>query len=137
MRTSFGLGRAALAVAVLALAAVPLAASAIPPSPDWFRTWVADPPNGGLIRLVISESPRGPVAEAWGECHPADCAWGTVKLTVSPNGFDAGAIYTSSFDINHLSMRLSPNHRTLHVVERVHFIDGSGRPDYSKEVRLR
>ena len=136
MLKSFGLARVVLAAAVLALAAIPLAASAAP-SPAWFRTWVADPANGGLVRLVISEGPRGPVAEAWGECQPAACAWGTVKLVVSPNGMDTGAIYTTSFSTNHLSLRLAPNGQTLHVVERVHFIDGSGRPDYSKEVRLR
>jgi hypothetical protein len=136
MQKSFGLARAALAAAVLALAALPLVASA-EPNPAWFRTWVADPANGGLVRLVISETPRGPVAEAWGQCHPAACAWGTVRLVVSPNGQDAGAIYTTSFSTNHLSLRLTPNGQTLHVVERVHFIDNSGRPDYSKEVRLR
>jgi hypothetical protein len=129
---------AALAAASLATMALPLAASAdIPAPPAFVRTWVAAPANGGMVRLAVHRSPNGPLGTAWGECQPAACAWGTVPMHFSPDGVDAGAVWTTPFSVDHVAFQLSPSGRSLFVTENVHFTDNSGRADYTHQVRLR
>jgi hypothetical protein len=55
----------------------------------------------------------------------------------SPDGVDAGAVWTTPFSVDHVAFQLSPSGRSLFVTENVHFTDNSGRADYTHQVRLR
>ena len=66
--------------------------------------WVSvSPRTRGLTRIVITAEPDGYIVEAWGRCHPADCAWGRTALTrvgknVEDDSFTSGyAVWEPGF----------------------------------------
>jgi hypothetical protein len=125
----------ALAAAMISAWALPAAAAPLPAA--WVRTWFADPGDRGMVRLTVERTPDGVlVAVAWGACHPNVCLWGSVPLKYSPDGVHAAAVWTSPYSIEHVAFHLSRDGQTLTAVERAHFTDHSGRPDYVVTVPL-
>ena len=97
--------------------------------------WVSmSPRTRGLTKVVIAAEARGYSVEAWGRCHPTDCAWGRRLLTpvgedVEDTSFDSGfAEWTPPFAIKYLMFSIDK--RMLRVETVTIFRDRSGRSSY-------
>jgi hypothetical protein len=87
---------------------------------DWYNV---DSATRDITRITISVS-GGIVAHTYGACVPTACDWGTVP--VSTAGTD---VYHFSFAIKRQTIQRYG--AELRVISRTHFIDGSGRADYT------
>jgi hypothetical protein len=93
-------------------------------------TWVnVDPNTRDITHLIIAGNTDGSYSiHVYGACHPTDCDWNVVPLSLSSNR-TASAIYTFSFAVKSLSISMDGSQ--LRADTFTHFTDGSGRPDYS------
>ena len=94
--------------------------------------WVSiSPRTRGITRILITSESDGHVVEAWGRCHPTDCAWGRTALTrvaksVAHDSFKSGfAVWEPGFASKHVM--LSIDRRMLRVETVTIFRDGSRR----------
>ena len=108
--------------------------------------WVnVNPSTSGLTKLRIKRLGGIVRVNAFGQCHPTDCNWGTV------NGFAFGpsvsvhpflstrtlvASYKPSFARKMLIIERAGSNR-LRVKVLTRFVDGSGRKPYSKTYLLK
>lgn len=97
--------------------------------------WVSmSPRTRGITRMVITSEPDGHIVEAWGKCHPSDCAWGRTGLTrvgksVEDRTFTSGyAVWEPSFASKHVLLSLEQ--RVLRVETVTVFRDRSRRSSY-------
>ena len=97
--------------------------------------WVSmSPRTRGITKIVITSESDGHVVEAWGRCHPTDCAWGRTALTrvgksVEDNSFTSGyAIWEPGFASKYVL--LSIDRRMLRVETVNVFRDRSRRSSY-------
>ncbi|MDI1242962.1 MAG: hypothetical protein PSX80_13690, partial [bacterium] len=88
----------------------------------------------GITRIVITLETDGHAVEAWGKCHPTDCAWGRTPLTrvgksVEDRSFTSGyAIWEPGFASKYVLLSLD---RRMLRVETVNvFRDRSSRSSY-------
>ena len=101
-----------------------------------------DPQTRGLKAMQIGLQDNQMLMLAWGACHPNPCTWGQARVSllapgVSSSDVSAGtAVYKTSFAIRRLTIRPA-RHRTLEVEVMTHFIDNSGRSDYTNTERFR
>jgi hypothetical protein len=103
--------------------------------------WVNEDPNtGGLSSLQIEVRGRRLRIQAWGKCHPTDCAWGFVQATVHAASVGANPIesaeaastlYITSFSQIIMIIRPIDGDR-LRVELFTKFTDESGRADYTR-----
>jgi hypothetical protein len=107
---------ATLAGAALAVSTLPATALANIRT-AWVRTWFADPGGRGLVRLTVERTPSGPVAIAWGTCHPNVCLWGSAPLKYAPDGLHAAAVWTTPSSVEHFAFQLSADGQTLRAIE--------------------
>ena len=97
--------------------------------------WVSiSPRTRGITKIVITSEPDGHIVEAWGKCHPTDCAWGRTGLArlgknVEDQSFTSGyAIWEPGFASKYVLLSLD---RRLLRVETVNvFRDRSRRSSY-------
>ena len=97
--------------------------------------WVAmSPRTRGITKIVITAESDRHIVEAWGRCHPTDCAWGRTELTrigksVEDQTFRSGyAIWEPGFASKYVMISLD---RRLLRVETVNvFRDRSRRSSY-------
>jgi hypothetical protein len=102
--------------------------------------WVNDDPNTrGLTNLQIDVRGRRLRIQAWGKCHPTDCAWGYAVGTVHAASVEANPVenaeaittlYITSFSQTILIIRPLEGDR-LRVEVFTKFTDESGRADYT------
>jgi hypothetical protein len=97
--------------------------------------WVSiSPRTRGITRIVISAESDGHIVEAWGKCHPTDCAWGRTQLTrvgksVEDRSFTSGyAVWEPGFASKHVLLLLE--RRMLRVETVTVFKDRSRRSSY-------
>ena len=108
--------------------------------------WVNEDPNTrGLTSLQIEVRGRRLRIQAWGKCHPTDCAWGYAQgtvhaATVSANPVEhaeaASTLYITSFSQTMMIIRPIEGDR-LRVELFTKFTDDSGRADYTHVETLR
>jgi hypothetical protein len=108
--------------------------------------WVNDDPNtGGLSSLQIEVRGRHLRIQAWGKCHPTDCAWGYAQGTVYAASVQtnpveqaemATTLYITSFSQTILVIRPLEGDR-LRVEVFTKFTDESGRADYTRTETFR
>jgi hypothetical protein len=101
--------------------------------------WVNEDPNtGGLSSLQIEVRGRRLRIQAWGKCHPTDCAWGYAQGTVHAASVGANPIesaeaattlYITSFSQTIMVIRPVEGDR-IRVELFTKFTDESGRADY-------
>ena len=101
-------------------------------------TWKnIDPETGGLTTLRIEVTGTRVRIQAWGQCHPRDCAWGHAEGTAyAPSVSDnlaetaqvVSTIYITSFSQTILVIR--PVDGQLEVEHMTKFTDQSGRASY-------
>ena len=128
--------RSTLAALVLgtALAAPGLqlaqAAHAAPDYASFLGAWSnVNTATAGITRLtVVAYSPSIDQVNVYGKCHPTDCAWGRATL-ISDGILTLSATYHFSFATKYIYMWRDGS--LLRVYSYTHFIDGSGRKDYS------
>jgi len=88
----------------------------------------------GITKIVITSESDGHVVEAWGKCHPSDCAWGWTALTrvgksVEDQSFTSGyAIWEPGFASKYVLLSL--DRRMLRVETINVFKDRSRRSSY-------
>ena len=126
--------RTCLALLVL-LSAAPSAAANIR---QFSGTWKnVDPGTRGLTTLKIDVSGTRVRIQAWGSCHPRDCAWGQAEGTAyAPSVSDnlaetaqvVSPIYVTSFSQTILVIRAVEGQ--LEVESMTKFTDQSGRASY-------
>ena len=104
-------------------------------------SWTNVAPSGGLVKLAIGGTQANPTVEAFGQCSPNPCDWGTVDSVTygssisSAVGATALAPYTFGFKNAQLVIRywLTPvGDERLTVTVYNEFTDGSGRSNYVK-----
>ena len=68
----------------LSAAALLLALNASAYADDLAGEWKNANPQGGLTRVVVTNDAKADTwkIQAWGECLPTDCDWGTIDLQV-------------------------------------------------------
>ena len=108
--------------------------------------WVnEDPGTRGLTSLQIEVRGRRLRIQAWGKCHPTDCAWGYAQgtvhaATVAANPVEhaeaASTLYISSFSQTMMIIRPIDGDR-LRVELFTKFTDESRRADYTHVETLR
>jgi hypothetical protein len=127
--------RIASALLVLLLAAPPASAGIRQFSGTWKNV---DPETGGLTTLRIDVSGTRVRIQAWGKCHPHDCAWGYAEGTAyAPSVADdlaetaqaVSTIYITSFSQTILVIRPAEGGQ-LEVELMTKFTDQSGRASY-------
>jgi hypothetical protein len=97
--------------------------------------WVSmSPRTRGITRILVTSEADGHFVEAWGKCHPTDCAWGRTVLTrvgksVEDQSFTSGyAIWEPVFASKYVLLSLD---RRMLRVETVNvFRDRSRRSSY-------
>lgn len=104
-------------------------------------SWTNLSPSGGLVKLTISGSQASPTVEAFGQCSPTPCDWGTVRSVTygssvtAPVGATALAPYSFGFKNAQLVIRYwltAAGDERLTVTTYNEFTDGSGRSNYVK-----
>jgi hypothetical protein len=133
--------RIASALLMLLLAA-PAASAHID---EFSGTWVnIDPGTGGLTRLRVEVKGTRVGIQAWGKCHPRDCAWGYAEGTAyGPSVTDnlaetaqaVSTIYITSFSQKILILRPVEGGQ-LEVEVMTKFTDQSGRTSYRRVERF-
>jgi hypothetical protein len=127
--------RIASALLVLLLAAPPASANVSQFSGTWKNV---NPETGGLTTLRIDVSGTRVRIQAWGKCHPRDCAWGHAEGTAyAPSVVDdlaetaqaVSTIYITSFSQTILIIRPAEGGQ-LEVESMTKFTDQSGRASY-------
>ena len=127
---------AAASLLLLLLAAPPASADINQFAGRWKNV---DPDTGGLTTLRIAVRGRRLRVEAWGRCHPSDCAWGYAEATVYAPGVTADpaeaaqvatTLYVTSFSQTILVIRPMEGGR-LRVETFTKFTDESARADYT------
>ena len=134
---------ARIASALLFLLLVAPAASA--QINEFSGTWVnTDSGTGGLTRLRVEVRGTRVGIQAWGKCHPRDCAWGYAEGTAyGPSVTDnlietaqvVSTIYINSFSQKLLVIRPVEGGQ-LEVEVMTKFTDQSGRASYRLVERL-
>jgi hypothetical protein len=105
-------------------------------------TWVNVNSNTrGLTKLIINATnPEHISVNAWGQCHPTDCAWGLKKgvafgPSVSANILSTAGALISVYEFSHAmtTVVLKPIGSTrLEVETFTEFAAGDSRSDYFK-----
>lgn len=97
--------------------------------------WVSiSPRTRGITKIIITAETDGHIVEAWGKCHPTDCAWGRTPLTrvgksVEDESFKSGyAVWEPAFASKHVVLSL--DRRMLRVETVTVFRDRSRRSSY-------
>lgn len=126
---------------ILSIACTILTLSAFPPAHinQFAGQWVnTDSNTRGLTSLSIEVIGKRLRIQAWGKCHPSDCAWGWAEGTVHTTSVEANPVekaeavttlYVSSFSQTILIIRPIEGDR-LQVETFNKFTDKSGRSDY-------
>lgn len=133
--------RIASALLVLLLFAPAASADIKQFSGTWRNT---DPATGGLTALRIEVRGTRVMIQAWGKCHPRDCAWGHAEGTAyGPSVADnlaetaqtVSTIYITSFSQTILIIRPAEDGQ-LEVEWLTKFTDQSGRTSYRRVERF-
>lgn len=104
-------------------------------------SWTNLNPSGGLVKLTIGGTQAAPTVEAFGQCSPTPCDWGTVRSisygssVSSAIGATAVAPYSFGFKNAQLVIRYwltAAGDERLTVTTYNEFTDGSGRSNYVK-----
>lgn len=102
-------------------------------------TWQNVAPSGGLVKLVIGGTQAAPTIEAFGQCSPTPCDWGTVRSVTygstisSAVGSVSLAPYQFGFKNAQIVVQYGINaagDEQLTVKTYNEFTDGSGRSNY-------
>ena len=129
------------ALLVLLLAAPSASANVNQFSGTWKNI---DPETGGLTTLKIEVSGTRVRIQAWGKCHPQDCAWGyaegtayapRVSDTLAETADVVSTIYINSFSQKILILRLVEGGQ-IEAEVMTKFTDQSGRASYRMVERL-
>jgi hypothetical protein len=104
-------------------------------------SWTNLHPSGGLVKVTIGGTQTSPTVEAFGQCSPTPCDWGTVRSisygssVSSTVGTTALAPYSFGFKNAQLVIRYwltATGDERLTVTTYNEFTDGSGRSNYVK-----
>jgi hypothetical protein len=90
-----------------------------------------DAATDGITRINITLNGLNLDAQEWGSCTPDDCDWG-IESTPANDAFDnsLSLFWNQSFVERTQTLELITTGR-MKVTTSSHFIDGSGRPDYT------
>ena len=112
---------------------------------EFSGTWKnVDPETGGLTTLLIDVRGARVRIQAWGKCHPRDCAWGHAEGTAyAPSVSDnlaetaqvVSTLYITSFSQTILVIRPAEGGQ-LEVEMMTKFTDQSGRASYRRVERF-
>jgi len=93
----------------------------------WFNV---DENTNAITKVLIEKRGSNLAIEMWGKCHPVDCYWGERLVEISDvlDGI-IEIIWLPGFAEKTQELMLLDDNN-LRVTTFVHFIDGSGRPDY-------
>ncbi len=95
---------------------------------DFANDWVnVNPDTRGTTRLIIQEEGDELSVHGYGQCHPADCDWGTVNAPFSGN--PTTVVFDFGYATRTLTMELI-DLTTLKVVDLTDFTEADGRTDY-------
>jgi len=97
-------------------------------------TWINVDPDGGLVKLIISQTEGRFQVQGFGKCHPTDCDWGKTSLDflgtdVSDKTPDSG-IATWNFGFMDSTLHIVKNNDQLLAQIYNVFKDNSGRENY-------
>ncbi|MBV5262404.1 hypothetical protein FLX56_28950 [Synechococcus moorigangaii CMS01] len=106
---------------------------------EFVGTWTNTNSNtNGITRLVVTASGNNLMIQAFGNCQPTDCDWGSTTLTTyganvqDANHTRATALYQKSFAQSLLALHLQGGDR-LNLQNFTRFTDGSGRQNYAMQ----
>jgi hypothetical protein len=102
-------------------------------------TWVnRNSKTPGITRIIIAKTGGRYFIQAFGKCHPTDCIWGERPLkNVQLNSRQATAIANYDVSFKKEMLRINASDGKITIVSSTHFIDGSGRPDYTSREYFR
>jgi hypothetical protein len=128
------------------LFAAGLVAPAFAAPQDFVGTWVnVDSNTRGITRFVVTApQPNTLKVQAFGKCHPTDCAFGSTQLITygnnvqDPDHKEATAVYHQSFANDFLTFALGgSNKNQISLQSFTQFTDNSGRQNYFAQYRFK
>jgi hypothetical protein len=102
--------------------------------------WKNNALNPGITKLLVGLNNKNAVVHVWGKCTPTDCDWGEAQAEAYASRVDSQlqvdttmlqAIYKPGFKETTLTIRPQAEDK-LSIEDVTHFVDKSGRADYSR-----